>query len=102
MPAHAINESKAKIAARITGRVLNTGSHIFEAALSPITTMGNVRRALMAEAYGMATIAQLDLIATDIEMLDALMQSIAGDEVIMPSQHRHIEIAGFILAPWSD
>ena len=98
MPA-AINESKSKIAARVAGRILSTGSHIIEATLAPVTTMGNVRRALMAEAYGAATIAALDLLATDIELLDALMESICDDEVIMPSDHRLGELVRLILAP---
>ena len=57
----AINESKSKVAARIAGRVLSTSAHIVEATLSPVTTMGNVRRALMAEAFGEAVVSQLDL-----------------------------------------
>eukprot|EP01051_Picozoa_sp_SAG22_P006360 SAG22_NODE_413_length_10849_cov_6.078977_2_plen_322_part_00 len=98
MPA-AINEKKSKIAARVAGKILSTGSHIIEATLAPVTTMGNVRRALMAEAYGAGTVAALDLLATDIELLDALMESICDDETIMPPDHRLGELVRLLLAP---
>ena len=57
MPEHShagtpINTSKTKQVIKGAGKVLSVSSHMAEAVLSPVATLGNVRRALVAEAFG--------------------------------------------------